>query len=146
MTVSDGPRHRARRLALQLLYQLDMGGWVESVDETIVKLDGVSDELLTADAKQFALEISRGVEQERSRIDAKIEVASEHWRLSRMASIDRNVLRIAVYEMGTAKDFSEKPVAVIIDEAIELAKAFGSEESPRFVNGILNRIAREMTP
>ncbi len=82
----------------------------------------------------------RGTLEAMDRIDPLIESAADNWRLSRMAVIDRLVLRLAVYELLAA----ETPAAVVIDEAIELARTFGDEPSPRFVNGVLDAVRRHL--
>ncbi len=90
----------------------------------------------------YALTLIRGVEANQSEVDERVEAASENWALSRMPIVDRSILRLAVYEMFHCEDV---PVSVSINEAVELAKGFGGEDdSPRFVNGVLGRIARSM--
>ncbi len=83
----------------------------------------------------------RGVEEKLTEVDASIAKASTHWRIERMARVDRNVLRLGTWELSNRTDV---PRAVILDEAVELAKAFGTEESSAFVNGVLNRIAENV--
>ncbi|WP_304596844.1 transcription antitermination factor NusB [Adlercreutzia caecimuris] len=91
---------------------------------------------------EYALGLIRGVQEYQAAIDERLEGASENWALSRMPIVDRSILRLAVYEMFQREDV---PVSVSINEAVELAKAFGGEDdSPRFVNGVLGRIARSM--
>ena len=91
---------------------------------------------------EYALGLIRGVQEHQAAIDERLEGASENWALSRMPIVDRSILRMAVYEMFQREDV---PVSVSINEAVELAKAFGGEDdSPRFVNGVLGRIARTM--
>ena len=90
----------------------------------------------------YALSLIKGVEEKMDDIDARLEESSDNWAVSRMPVVDRSILRIAVYEMVYVDDV---PVSVAINEAVELAKAFGGEdESPRFVNGVLGRIARRL--
>ena len=89
----------------------------------------------------FAAELVRGVVRNAPGIDARIAKHAEHWRMERMPAVDRNILRLAVFEMTPRKT----PAAVVIDEAIELARKFSSEESVQFVNGVLDAIHREMT-
>ncbi|MEC4273483.1 transcription antitermination factor NusB [Adlercreutzia sp. R25] len=90
----------------------------------------------------YALTLIRGVEANQSEVDERVEAASENWALSRMPIVDRSILRLAVFEMLHCEDV---PVSVSINEAVELAKGFGGEDdSPRFVNGVLGRIARSM--
>jgi N utilization substance protein B len=87
---------------------------------------------------EFARALVRGVASRREEIDRLIGAASEHWRLDRMPVIDRNLLRLAVYELISTPDV---PPGVVLNEAIELAKEFGTEASPAFVNGVLDRVA-----
>jgi N utilization substance protein B len=88
----------------------------------------------------YATALLGGVRRHREEIDGRIEQASEHWRPGRMTYVDKNVLRIGVYEMLFSDDV---PVKVAIDEAIELAKKYGSEDSREFINGILDRILKD---
>jgi N utilization substance protein B len=90
------------------------------------------------EARAWAEETVRGVAGERAQVDQIIGAASEHWRIERMTRVDRNVLRIGAWELCHR---TEVPRAVILDEAVELAKKFGSEDSGAFVNGVLDRIA-----
>jgi N utilization substance protein B len=92
------------------------------------------------EGRQYADEVVRGVAKSLERTDALIRSASEHWRLERMTRVDRNVLRIGTWELLERTDV---PRAVILDEAVELAKRYGSDESGAFVNGVLDRIADE---
>ncbi len=100
--------------------------------------DDASAAQLQPDEREFATAIVEGVERERERIDAEIRGASANWRLERMSQIDRNILRLATYELIAHADV---PKNVILNEAIELAKTFGDEGSSSFVNGVLDRIA-----
>jgi transcription antitermination protein NusB len=94
-----------------------------------------------AEGRQYADELVRGVREGAEKLDERIRAASQNWRLERMARIDRNALRLGAYELLTRKDV---PRAVILDEAVELAKRFGGEESSKFVNGVLDRIADDL--
>lgn len=94
-----------------------------------------------AEGRPYADDVVRGVADHRAVIDERIRSASEHWRLERMARVDRNVLRIGVFEL---LERPEVPRAVIIDEAVELAKRYGTEDSGKFVNGVLDRIAEDV--
>jgi N utilization substance protein B len=96
-----------------------------------------------AESKAFAEGLVRGVNTEQQRLDDLIATAAEHWRVGRMAVVDRNVLRMAVYEL---LHDAEVPPAVVIDEAIEIAKKFGSAESGSFINGILDAVRRRTKP
>ena len=93
-----------------------------------------------ADVRTFSQELVDGVYAARERLDARIAAVAERWRIDRMAVVDRNVLRMALYEMIRQ---SETPAAVVIDEAIEVARRFGSEESASFVNGVLDALRRD---
>jgi N utilization substance protein B len=90
-------------------------------------------------ARVFAKELVTGVCRSRMDLDARLAAHSENWRVDRMAAVDRNVLRIGVYEVL----HTDTPAAVVIDEAVELAQRFGGDRSPAFVNGILDSVARE---
>jgi len=130
-----GSRRRAREHALQLLYQLDSG---ETDLEQAIELfwdDTPSDE----DGVQFASGLVRGVDEHRSRIDEIIEQHSINWKLHRMPTVDRNILRIAVFEFLHCEDI---PVMVSINEAIEMGKRFSTGESGAFINGILDKISK----
>jgi N utilization substance protein B len=127
-----GSRTKARETALQALYQLDAAGG--SGQEV---LSGHFDPL-DADTRRFAEELVRGVQAERQLIDSIVERTSTNWRLDRMALVDRNILRLGVYELLRLPDV---PVRVTLNEAVELGKKFGSDESSAFVNGILDRVA-----
>jgi N utilization substance protein B len=101
-----------------------------------------SGQQINADTQQFAEQLVTGVHGRRDELDEWIVAAADNWRLDRMAVVDRNVLRMAVYEMLAADD---TPAAVIIDEAIEVAKKFGSGESGGFINGILDTIRKRIS-
>lgn len=137
-------RHRGRRQALQLLFQWDLRR--TPLDETIRQYYGL---LLVSEDKpeqqlpdEFAETLFRGVVAEAAQIDERITRHAEHWRIERMPTVDRNILRIAVYEMLR----TPTPPAVVIDEALELARQFAGEESVHFVNGVLDAVRRELRP
>ena len=94
-----------------------------------------------AEGREYADALVRGVRRDADKLDERIRAASQNWRLERMARIDRNALRLGTYELLTRTDV---PRAVVLDEAVELAKRFGSEESSKFVNGVLDRIADDL--
>jgi N utilization substance protein B len=96
-----------------------------------------------AETRPYADESVRGIAKEREELDETIRVASLHWRIERMTRVDRNVLRLGTWELRHRDDV---PTEVILDEAVELAKRFGSEESSAFVNGVLNQIAETLRP
>jgi N utilization substance protein B len=130
-------RRRAREYALQILFQIDFKGReVGRNDFEDFWLD--KDE--TEDVKKFAEEIVKGTIQSLDEIDLQIEKVAENWVLKRMAAVDRNILRFAAYEILYRKDI---PSAVTINEAIEISKKFSSSESAPFINGILDRLAKE---
>ena len=135
-------RHRGRVAALQLLYQREVGevGEVEgSRFDRAVDLYWLEHPAPDG-PRRFAEGLLRGTVDALERIDPLIESAADNWRLSRMAVIDRLVLRLAVYELLAA----ETPAAVVIDEAIELARTFSDEPSPRFVNGVLDAVRHRL--
>ncbi len=100
------------------------------------------DNLGTSEAEsEFGNQLVRGCASQLSRIDTVIRSVSEHWRLERMACVDRNIIRLAVFELMTLSDVPRK---VTLNEAVELAKRFGDESSPAFVNGVLDRIANDL--
>ena len=128
-----GRRRRARECALQMLFQIDVtGARPEDVFGEFWNNREAEDEL-----RAFAERLVLGVHGQRRELDRWISGSTEHWRIERMAVVDRNVLRMAVHEMVTE---SGTPPAVIIDEAIEVARKFGSEESGAFINGVLDAI------
>ncbi|HOF90060.1 MAG TPA: transcription antitermination factor NusB [Armatimonadota bacterium] len=135
-------RHLGRQLALQWLYQIDVGHlppdevMAEVPDEEV--LDGIDEE-----GVGFARALARGVIGDRERIDAMLEQYAAGWPLERMAGVERNVLRIAFFEI---LDMPDIPASVSIDEAVEVAKTFGTEESGKFVNGILGAYMRATRP
>jgi len=139
--VSSAARHRSRRAALQALYASDLharGERPPAAPEAC--LDAVAEHFeLPPGARAFAKELVAGVAAERARLDERIASVARNWRLERMAAVDRNLLRLAAFELlvlGT-------PAAVAIDEAVELAREFGDDASPRFVNGVLDALARD---
>lgn len=130
------PRTRAREVALQLLFQYDINPWV-SVD---AMEQFVRDRLGPVREDDFSLKLYHGVVKIRDEIDTRLSGIAENWRVSRMASVDRNILRMGAYEMLYMNGITPGPV--VLDEAIELARRYGSEDSPAFVNGILDRLFR----
>jgi len=130
-------RRQAREFALQILYQRDAGG--EPLEASIASF-WESQGVAQPDIRSFAEDLVRGAERHRESIDERILAASEHWDPSRMAAIDRTILRLAVFELLHREDI---PPKVSINEYIEIAKKFSTEDSGAFVNGILDRIWRE---
>ena len=126
-----GTRREAREHAFTLCYELDVRD--RSADELLADLPAPPD--------GYAEALVRGVHDERQELDRRINAAAEHWSLDRMAVVDRVLLRIATYELSHEADV---PTAVVIDEAVELAKRYSTEDSGRFVNGVLARLAKEL--
>ena len=133
-------RSRAREVALQLLCQLDANpGVPRPAIERFVQ-DRLRDPALVS----FCTQLYDGAVTHLPEIDAKLTAAAENWRLVRMANVDRNVLRLGALEVLHSPD--DTPAAVAIDEAIELARRYGSEDSPAFVNGVLDKINKSREP
>ena len=132
-------RSRAREVALQLLFQRDHN---PGVDRAAVERF-VRDRLRDPGLEPFCLGLYDGVVTHLADIDERLGQAAENWRLPRMAAVDRNVLRLGAYELLFAPD---TPAGVALDEAIELARRYGSADSPGFVNGVLDRLRRSAAP
>lgn len=132
-------RTQARELALQLMYQLDLRGdeILAEVDETLAPEGG------DAEMLDFARELVHGCLEKRAEIDRHIEEVAKNWQLKRMAAIDRNILRLATYELLFREDI---PPLVTINEAIDIAKKFSTKNSGPFVNGILDNIRLRAAP
>ena len=137
-------RHRAREGAVQMLYQWEVGA--TPIDEVVQafrsetpKLESSHWVYLSDNSYKFAVALVRGVAGSVERLDPLIASAADHWRLERMAIIDRLILRLAVWEF---LEQPETPWRVIINEALELARTFSTDESVGFVNGILDEIRR----
>lgn len=128
-------RTKARETALQALYQIELADG--EVEESLASFtEGLK---IAPEAKKYSVAIVRGVFANAPVIDALIKKYSEHWTVKRMAVVDRNILRIAAYELLYCPDV---PYKVVIDEAVELAKKYGSEDSGAFINGIVDRMAK----
>jgi len=133
-------RHRSRELALQILFQWDMRK--QPVDESIAAFYGSlysEESAVQPERDEFLEQLVRGTVEKAGEIDALISVHAEHWRIERMPAVDRNILRLAIYELRN----TETPPAVAIDEALELARRFSTEESVQFVNGVLDAVHKE---
>lgn len=126
-------RHKGRRHALQMLYQREVTG--ESISR-ILSQGSYSTE--DGEPDQYGRDLALATEARIPEIDALLSSTSEHWAVSRMPLVDRNILRIATYELLHSEDV---PPSVAINEAVELAKVYGGEDSSKFVNGVLGRIA-----
>ena len=132
-----GARHSGREAALQMLFQME----ASAADvEKVITLFWRNFEA-DPEGRAYADGAVRGIADSLEKVDARITAASTHWRLERMARVDRNVLRLGTWELETQKDV---PRAVILDEAIELAKSYGTEDSSSFVNGVLDRVAETL--
>ncbi len=130
-------RHRSREVALQALYAVDLGRGATPAEAVFEEVAGQFE--LPEGARAFAAELVGGVSAQRAELDRHLTAHARRWRLDRMPAVDRNILRIAAWEMLHAGT----PAEVAIDEAVELARRFGSESSPAFVNGVLDALARE---
>jgi len=134
----SGTRRKSRELALQMLFQLDMGKQsVEDVRKTFWNERRDLDEKV----RGFADDLFRVAAERETEIDALIEKSAEHWRMDRMAAVDRNVLRCGVAEF---LGFSETPKPVVINEALEIARRYSTPESVTFINGVLDSVAKEL--
>ena len=130
-----GKRTKARECAVQMLYQ-----W-ESTQEPMERVAGLFWKVrsTTDETRARAETLARGAQRDVAALDAAITSALTNWRFDRVAAVDRNILRIATYEL---KHEPQTPSAVIIDEAVEMAKRFGEADSPAFVNGVLDAVRR----
>jgi N utilization substance protein B len=163
--MTAGKRRTAREMAVQMLYQSDLGGSplpqifsTFDLSEYLAREAGPEkrrDRPTAAERDEqakrrrrleeafaYAQELVRGTVENRDRIDELIRSQADNWRLERMPAVDRNILRLAIYEMLCEQ---ETPKLVVLDEAIELAKKFGSEQSGRFVNGLLDGLLKQHT-
>jgi len=136
-------RRQSRRVALQVLYALDLARAARSEPQPSTEqvFERVAESFeLEEGARAFAVELVVGVDGCREELDAHIAGCARNWRVSRMAAVDRNVLRLAAYELA----HTETPATVVLNEAIDLAHDFGSERSPAFINGVLDAVARAL--
>ena len=134
-----GPRRRGRELVFRLLYQADLTR--DSVEETWKQIK--DEERLPAEAREYVDALVTALEEGLPPLDTAIREATQHWKFERLAATDRGVLRLAVAELlhmpGT-------PARVVLDEAVAIARKYGREESGRFVNGVLDKVARTLRP
>ncbi len=131
-------RRRAREYALQILFQIDF----KSQEVSRNDFEGFwLDKNESEDVRKFTEELVRGTIERLDEIDSRLEKVAENWVLKRMAAVDRNILRFAAFEILYRKDI---PPAVTINEAVEIAKKFSSSEAAPFINGILDKLAKEM--
>ncbi len=135
--MSHREKTRARELALQALYQADLLGdeCLPGIEATL-RADGHPAEVV-----DYAFDLTRGVRARREETDALLASAAQHWTVSRMAVVDRNILRMGVEELV---HHPEVPPRVVINEAIELAKRYSTAQSGAFVNGVLDRVRRDL--
>jgi N utilization substance protein B len=127
-------RSRQRRYALRILFEMDING--SSPEEVLEGKSRVGEEA----PGEFTLDLVRGVEEQRPELDRIISDYAEGWDLERMPLVDRNILRMSLYELFYMEDI---PSGATIDEAVELAKSFSTEDSGKFVNGVLGRVNRD---
>lgn len=132
-------RHQAREIALQALYEMDCTD--HSLDTALAHL--IEEHHPSAQTIEFATTLVRGVQECRRQLDQIIAKHAPEWPVDQLAAVDRNILRIALYELQHVKDV---PIKVAINEAVELAKTFGSDTAPRFVNGVLGAFMQEHSP
>lgn len=138
---ASGTRHKARECALQMLFAADL---LHSASDRLTEdyWKELGDESLDSKTRDFADRLALGTLREIETIDDRIRSRAEHWRIERMAIVDRNVLRLAVYEFLHGED---TPMAVAINEALELARRFSSYEATQFINGILDAIKHDLS-
>lgn len=129
-------RRLARQVAFQTLFQIDLSkSDIESALEQ--RLDDV---VLSEENRDYVITVVRGVHQQVQALDSQISAISKDWEVHRLGFIDRSILRLAIYEIVF---MDEIPVGVAVNEAVELAKEFGDDESPRFINGLLGTVVRD---
>ncbi|MFY9660955.1 MAG: transcription antitermination factor NusB [Terriglobales bacterium] len=135
-----GIRRKSRELVLQMLFQADMG---KQTPELVRKTFWAERSNVEDDVRGFAEDLFRVASDRMTEIDALIEKHTKHWRMERMATVDRNVLREAVAEF---LGYPETPHAIVINEALEIARKFSSPESVQFINGVLDSVGKEVGP
>jgi N utilization substance protein B len=137
------PRQRSRQVALQALYARDFADPQQAEEEAGIQeiFERLAQNFdLPEGARDFALQLVSGTKSELSDIDKLLAANAINWKISRMAAVDRNVLRLGIYELTK----TDTPVSVVLDEAIQLARRFGGESSPGFVNGVLDAVAKQV--
>jgi len=134
-------RRKEREKALQTLYMLDIAGGSGRAGGAGGKSDIRATPFSAGEAASYGSTVSEGVTRNLKEIDRLVDRASENWSLLRMAVVDRNILRIAVYELLYHSDVPNK---VVMDEAIELATSFGAENSASFINGVIDKVYKEI--
>jgi N utilization substance protein B len=133
-----GTRRKSRELALQMLFQADMG---KQQAEEVCRTFWRERNTIAAEERGFAEDLFRVATDRGTEIDGLIESHAEHWRMDRMAAVDRNLLRAAVAEL---LGFPSTPRAVVINEALEIARKFSAPESVQFINGVLDSVGRDL--
>jgi len=128
-------RREARELALQILFQTEFNSPVSTTD-----ILGLFEEHVSKDIVSYAETLINGIQKNKEKLDGIIQSVSQHWKVSRMSLVDRNILRIAVFEMKFSSDVIKPNIA--INEAVDIAKKYGSTESGSFVNGVLDQVSR----
>ena len=131
-------RTYARRTAVQVLYSLDVRNQTKFKRTPLEMIDCNELDIVEGEINDYTLSLIEGVWKHKDEIDKKIDELAVNWAIDRMPLVDRNVLRVAVYEVTHIDDV---PVSVSIDEAVEIAKGFCGDESPKFINGILGSLA-----
>jgi N utilization substance protein B len=137
----SAPRRQSRQAALQVLYAIDLAEFSRTGDPPSVEeaFDLVAENFeLPEGAREFARELADGIIANRDSLDERLSEHATNWRVSRMATVDRNILRLGAYELI----HTDTPAQIVLDEAIELARRFGNDPSPAFVNGVLDAVGR----
>jgi len=134
-----GTRRKSRELALQMLFQADLG---KQTGDDVRRTFWKERDNVETDVRGFAEDLFRVAIDRTGEIDGLIENHAEHWRMERMAAVDRNILRAAVAEL---LGFPSTPRAVVINEALEIARRFSSPESVQFINGVLDSVGKDLT-
>lgn len=132
-----GSRRKARELALQMLFQWDLGG--HSPEHVVSSF--LQTQKIDADVERFARALFEGTVVEVEVLDRRVREHAEHWRLERMAAVDRNLLRLALYELLHCPD---TPAPVVINEALEIARRYSGKDSVEFINGVLDAIRKAL--
>jgi len=136
-----GKRRKAREFTLQLLFQLDVTNKMSEENSAKPRELFWAHTACKEEIKSFSLELIQGTLSHLPEIDEYIKKYAEHWDLSRMPAVDRNILRFAIYEILYRDDI---PLKVSINEAIEIAKIYGTDDSARFINGLLDKVAKTL--
>ncbi len=133
-----GYRRKARELALQALFYLETDKSEKNESEKLLDLFCLNfEKLISDDSRTFFLMLVKGVKEHEAQLDTLLDDCSKNWKLSRMPAVDRNIMRIGVFELIKCPDIPSK---VTINEALEIGKKFGSKESAPFINGVLDKI------